>query len=152
MAQYRVSRNGEDLGTFDEGTIQAKLADGSILGTDLCFAEGSQEGVAAAHVVANAGASYTVGATPGAVAPQDIPRPPTHMASAIVATILCCLPLGIVAIIHSTKVSELYSKGDYHGALAASKKAKNWSNFAALAAIGLIALYMAYEKFVLGSL
>ncbi|MCH1502159.1 CD225/dispanin family protein [bacterium] len=46
------------------------------------------------------------------------------MASAILATLLCCLPLGIVAIVHASKVFAKYQTGDYHGFLESSDKAK----------------------------
>ena len=38
--------------------------------------------------------------------------PPTNMVWAIISTILCCLPLGIVAIIYANKVSKKYYEGD----------------------------------------
>ncbi len=50
-------------------------------------------------------------------APQEAPPcPPTNLVWAIISTILCCLPLGVVAIIYSTKVSQKYSEGDYAAA------------------------------------
>lgn len=71
------------------------------------------------------------------------PKPDTHMWRAIFATLLCCLPLGIVAIVQSTKVSRLWDEGDEEGAAAASKKAENWVNMAVLAAIALCFLQCA---------
>ena len=38
--------------------------------------------------------------------------PPTNLVWAIIATLLCCLPLGVVAIIYSAKVSQKFSEGD----------------------------------------
>lgn len=51
---------------------------------------------------------------------------PNYMIWSILATILCCLPFGIVGIIYSAKTTLLVEKGDYSGALAASAKAKVW--------------------------
>ena len=49
--------------------------------------------------------------------PAQPPKcPPTNLVWAILATILCCLPLGVVAIIYSTKVSQKYNEGDYAAA------------------------------------
>lgn len=43
----------------------------------------------------------------------DAPKcPPTNLVWAIIATLLCCLPLGVVAIIYSTKVSQKFNEGD----------------------------------------
>ena len=38
--------------------------------------------------------------------------PPTNMVWAIISTILCCIPLGIVAIVYANKVSKKYYEGD----------------------------------------
>ena len=48
-------------------------------------------------------------------------RPDNYLVWAILCTILCCLPLGIVSIIYSSKVDGLYNSGDYAGAEDASK-------------------------------
>ena len=46
---------------------------------------------------------------------------------AIITTICCCLPFGIVAIIHASKVSSLAAAGDIEGAKKAASNAKLWS-------------------------
>ncbi len=54
------------------------------------------------------------------------PCPDSYFAWAIVLTLLCCLPAGIVAIVYSSSVETKYSQGDYEGALKASNNAKMW--------------------------
>lgn len=54
------------------------------------------------------------------------------MVLAVLSTIFCCLPLGIVAIIYASKVDNLYMAGDYAGALSASKSARNWALIGAI--------------------
>ena len=49
------------------------------------------------------------------------------MALAIITTIMCCLPTGIVAIVKASKVDSLYYSGYYDEALDASKSSMNWS-------------------------
>jgi Interferon-induced transmembrane protein len=51
---------------------------------------------------------------------------PNYLIPAIAATILCCLPTGIVSIIFATQVNGKVAAGDMDGALASSKKAKLW--------------------------
>lgn len=51
---------------------------------------------------------------------------PNYLAQAILVTILCCLPLGIVAIINSAQVNGKIQAGDLAGALQKSKEAKKW--------------------------
>jgi uncharacterized membrane protein len=53
-------------------------------------------------------------------------RPNSYLALAIISTILCCLPAGIVSIIYSTKVNSLYEDGKYDEAMGASRNAKTW--------------------------
>ena len=43
-------------------------------------------------------------------------KPDSGMLLAILSTIFCCLPTGIVAIIKANKVDKLYYSGDYRGA------------------------------------
>ena len=54
------------------------------------------------------------------------PRPSSYLALAIISTILCCLPTGIVSIIYATKVNSAYEDGKYDEANRASKNAKLW--------------------------
>ena len=51
---------------------------------------------------------------------------PTYLAQSILVTICCCLPFGIVAIVHSAQVNSKISRGDYAGAIESSNKARKW--------------------------
>lgn len=51
---------------------------------------------------------------------------PNYLAWSIVTTLLCCLPLGIPAIVYSSQVDSKLRNGDYEGAVNSSKKAKMW--------------------------
>lgn len=53
-------------------------------------------------------------------------RPSTYLGWAIAATLLCCLPLGVVAIIYAAGVNSKYDRGDIEGARKASDKAQLW--------------------------
>ena len=54
-------------------------------------------------------------------------KPNNHLAWAILSTIFCCLPLGIVSIVYASKVDGLYNAGDYVGAYNAANKAQNYA-------------------------
>lgn len=54
------------------------------------------------------------------------PMPDNYLIWAILATICCCIPSGIVAIIYAAKVSPAYYRGDYMAAMDASSKAQLW--------------------------
>ncbi len=47
-----------------------------------------------------------------------------YLIPAILATIFCCLPLGVVSIIFATQVNSKVASGDIAGAMESSKKAK----------------------------
>lgn len=63
---------------------------------------------------------------------QQPQRPPNYLAVAIITTLLCCLPAGIVSIVYSTKVNTEYDSGNYAAAESASKSAKTWAIVAAV--------------------
>jgi hypothetical protein len=52
---------------------------------------------------------------------------PTYMVWAILATVFCFLPTGIVAIVFASQVSSKLAAGDRAGAVEASNKAKVWT-------------------------
>ncbi|MBN1809341.1 MAG: CD225/dispanin family protein [Planctomycetes bacterium] len=60
---------------------------------------------------------------------------------AILTTIFCCLPFGIVAIVYAAQVDGKTASGDHAGALEASKKAKTWSFVAFLCGLIPMVLY-----------
>ena len=52
---------------------------------------------------------------------------PNYLVWAILATLFCCLPGGIVAIVYAAQVDGKLAAGDYQGALESSNNAKLWS-------------------------
>ena len=54
------------------------------------------------------------------------PCPPTNLAWAIITTVLCCLPAGVVAIVYALKVTNKYNEGDIEGAKRASEIGAWW--------------------------
>jgi len=64
------------------------------------------------------------------------PKPKDYLVWAIIVTVLFCVPLGIVSIIQSTKISSLYATGQYAEAQKASSRAKKWVIWSV--AIGLL--------------
>ena len=70
--------------------------------------------------------------------------PDNNLVWAILSTVLCCMPLGIVAIIKSTKVAELWYQGDKEGALKAAADAKKYAILGAVILGVLIVLYILF--------
>ncbi len=70
------------------------------------------------------------------------PKPDNYLVWAILTTVLCCLPLGIVSIVYSTKVDSLYFNGQYEDAAAKAKSAKTWAIVSAVSGFVGIAIYL----------
>ena len=69
-------------------------------------------------------------------------KPDNHLVWAILTTIFCCLPFGIVSIVYSTKVDPAWNMGDQLGAEENSRKAKNWALASALTSLGISVIYI----------
>ncbi len=82
--------------------------------------------------------SGPVGQIPGGPVPPVYV--PNYLVFAILATVLCCLPAGIPAIVYAAQVNGKLQAGDIAGAQAASKNAKMWCwiSLGAGVAVGVI--------------
>ncbi len=77
-------------------------------------------------------------------------KPDSLLIWSILSTVLCCLPLGIVAIVYSTKVDSLWAQGAYQEAEQAAKNAKTWCILSAV--LGVITGIGAFFMGMLGAL
>jgi hypothetical protein len=68
--------------------------------------------------------------------------PPNYLVWAILTTILCCLPAGIVSIVYAAQVNSKWSAGDVAGAQRSSQNARTWAIVSAVAGVVLIVLYV----------
>lgn len=76
----------------------------------------------------------------GAPTPSNGAPPDSYLLWAILSTIFCCLPLGVVSIVFAAKVSSLHAGGDVAGALDASNKAKSFAIAAAATGLAVVLL------------
>ena len=65
-------------------------------------------------------------------------KPDNYLVYSIMATLCCCLPGGIVAIVYAAQVDSKWNGGDHEGAHAAAKNAKMWCMISA--ACGILAM------------
>jgi hypothetical protein len=73
---------------------------------------------------------------------QGMPaKPDNNLVWAILSTLLCCLPLGIVSIIHATKVDNLYNTGQYEQAKEEAGKARQWAIYSVIGSVLFWILY-----------
>lgn len=67
------------------------------------------------------------GASLGSVVGSPSQTVPNYLVQAILTTVFCCLPFGIVAIVYAAQVNAKLAGGDLQGALESSSKAKTWT-------------------------
>lgn len=79
-------------------------------------------------------------AVPGVAMPPAT-SVPNYLVFAILATVFCCLPAGIPAIIYAAQVNGKLQAGDYAGAQAAANNAKMWCWIAFGLGLAFIVLY-----------
>ena len=63
-------------------------------------------------------------------------KPNNNMLMAILTTLFCCLPFGIVAIIKASQVNNLFAMKQYEAAQISADEANKWSHIAV--AIGFV--------------
>ena len=67
--------------------------------------------------------------------------PKTCLVESILATLFCCLPLGIVGIVNATKVESRFHAKDFDGALKASADAAKWAKLSFGIGIAVVVIY-----------
>ena len=76
----------------------------------------------------------------GVVLPPGTPVQ-NYLVFAILATVFCCLPTGIPAIVYAAQVNSKLQAGDLAGAQAASNNAKMWCLISVGLGLGITVLY-----------
>jgi hypothetical protein len=103
-----------------------------------------------ARFCAKCGYEIQSGTTPSpAASPQyssrpNDPMPDTYLWQSIVVTILCCLPLGIPAIVYAAQVEKYYVQGNIDAAQRASRNAKNFCIASLVSGLVVCVVYIIY--------
>lgn len=71
-------------------------------------------------------------------------KPDNYLPWAILTTVCCCLPFGIVAIIYSAKVDSEWNAGRHNESIAAAAAAKKWTWIGAGIGLSVILLYVIF--------
>jgi len=72
----------------------------------------------------------------------QLEKVPNYLAQAILVTVLCCLPLGIPAIVFAAQVNGKLQAGDIQGAWETSEKAKMWCWWSFGVGLAVLAIYL----------
>jgi hypothetical protein len=150
MSDWFYEYNGEAEGPVDERNILRMIENGTIRADTGLWCQGMNDWQPAASVDAfsnefqqppplPANQSYSAepppmkssgGSTSGSGSShrEGEPNIPSHMTKAVLTTLFCCLPLGIVAIVKASGVSSALRHGNYQEARQLSSEAETWAN------------------------
>jgi hypothetical protein len=141
--KYYMHIGGQQVGPYEENELPSH----GLTASTMVWCEGMPDWVAASQVPelshllppSQQPPSYQMQPGYGPQQPYGAqpPMPDTYMVWAILATLLCCLPFGIVSIVKASQVSSLYNQGRYQEAVAASEAAKKWAIWSAVAGVVL---------------
>lgn len=139
--QWYYARQGAQSGPVSTEEMRRLISSRAVLPTDLVWRDGMAQWTPLAQVSELAsgpsipgpapmptplavvpGASYG-GSAPGAGASVG-PCPDNWLWQAIVATLCCCLPLGVASIVFAAQVKSKWQAGDQAGAIESARKAK----------------------------
>ena len=141
IGEWYYARNNQQQGPVALQALQDMARSGQLQPGDLVWRDGMPNWLPAAQVpdlfAAQAAPSPAYAPPPvgpSHYAPQgyypSVQRfqgeVPSYLVQAILATLFCCQPFGIVAIVYAAQVSNKLAAGDYHGAGDSSQKAKMW--------------------------
>lgn len=140
MTEYYYTDGKERYGPF---TVE-QLRERNIAPDTLVWKEGMADWLPARQVselegVFGTGATFSTPTTPVS-APPALP-PKNWLVESILVTILCCLPFGIVGIIHATKVESLWNTGQRDAAVKASQDAGKWVKIGFFTGLAVWSLY-----------
>ncbi|MET1134072.1 MAG: CD225/dispanin family protein [Aeromicrobium sp.] len=93
----------------------------------------------------------TYNAPPPPPGPGGGTPPPNNLVWAILTTLFCCLPLGVVSIVYAAQVNGKYAAGDLAGAQESSRKAKQWAIWSAVVGVVVLLIYIVFIVVVAGS-
>ena len=141
--KYYMHIGGQQVGPYEENELPSH----GLTASTMVWREGMPDWVAASqvpelsHLLPPSQQPPSYQPQPGYGPQQPYgarpPMPDTYMVWAILATLLCCLPFGIVSIVKASQVSSLYNQGRYQEAVAASEAAKKWAIWSAIAGVVL---------------
>lgn len=69
-------------------------------------------------------------------------KPDNYLVWAILSTLLCCMPFGIVAIVKATQVDTFWAQGNQAEAIEAANAAKKWTIVSAVSSVAVWSIYV----------
>ena len=152
-----IGANQAEYGPISADQLRQWIAEGRVNGQTPVQAEGDAawrplstfpEFAASLPPATPAAPLRAQGTAPAGISPTVPPTVPNYLVQAILCTLCCCLPFGIVAIVYAAQVNSKLQAGDYPGAQASSKNAKMWCWLAF--GLGLLANIVGFILYAIG--
>lgn len=89
---------------------------------------------------------------PDAPSYRSTQMPKTWMVEAILVTIFCCLPFGIVGIVHAAKIESLHQNKMFEEAIYHSNQAKKWTLWGFFSMLIIGSVYLLFTLFTIFTL
>ncbi len=137
-----IGADQKEYGPITLEQMRQWMAEGRVNAQTLIWSETSNnwKPLAAYPEFSGAVPPLATGATPPPMG-MATNRPSNYLVPAILSTLCCCLPFGIVAIVYAAQVNGKFDAGDYQGAQAAAGKAKMWVWVSVIASVAVTAIY-----------
>jgi hypothetical protein len=153
MRQWYYLVGDEQAGPVSFEELRHLGSQGRVTPRTLVWKEGLEDWTPAGEVSGIFAAAppppgQTASAPLAPLAPAAPAHVDTHLAKAILATIFCCMPLGVVAIVKAVMVQGRLDAGDVEGARRLSREASTWGNWSiGLALVGM-AVYFVFVALI----
>jgi hypothetical protein len=154
---YLVQLQGQQFGPYTLEVLRRYVAEQRVSLSDFAWAQGMPSWVRVSQIIGSVSVPMPprpppqqriAGGNPHYRQPQTIivVKPQSYMLSAILVTLFCCLPFGIVSIVYAAQVDSKFSGGDYAGAQQASNSARNWYHAALVCGLVIIVISIAASQ------
>lgn len=150
MQYFVIGGNGERYGPATVDELNQWAVEGRVNAYSMVVPEGLTDAMPIASVAGFKNDTFSrPPEQPNYQQPSPYMRPigsvNNHLVKSILATLFCCLPIGIVAIVFAAQVDGYVRSGNMALAEETSKKASTWANVS----IGLsLAGYLVYGVFI----
>ena len=124
-----VGKNDKQYGPFPIEKVNESIANGEFSLDDLGWYEGLGEWKPLRNIEGIVGVTVVPAVVSNSPNNAGVPaeQVPSNLVWAILSTLCCCLPLGIVSIVYASKVEGYVFAGDIETAKENSKKAAMWA-------------------------
>lgn len=144
LMPYLINRNGQQFGPYSADELKQYVAEGRVLSTDLAWEDGMPNWLPVSQIMAQQGMPVPVpGRSPAP--PSVAVKPDNYLVPAILVTLFCCLPLGVVSIVYAAQVDSKHNAGDHAGARQASETAKKWFLASLICGLAVTLLWVVFS-------